>query len=68
MVIKIKDVELHLLKFWMITDKKYLAILHTGYKMVIIKNKECIVTFIKVHYNFLYLKDILFVFIIYLIW
>ena len=45
---KIKDVESLLLKFRIIIRKQYLAILQTGCKMVIIKNKGYRVTFIKV--------------------
>ena len=36
-IIKIKDIESLLLNFRIISRKQYLAILHTGCKMVIIK-------------------------------
>ena len=47
-IIKNKDIESLLLKFRIIIRKQYLAILQTGCKMVIIKNKGCRVSFIKV--------------------
>ena len=43
-----ENVESVLLKFRIIIRKQYLAILNTGCKMVIIIDKECRVSFIKV--------------------
>ena len=46
--------------------QQYLLIFHMSCKMVIIKNKGFRVIFSKVEDNYLYLKDVLFVFIAYL--
>ena len=46
--IVINELQSDLLKFLIIIHKQYLVIFHLGCKMIIIKNQECRVSFIKV--------------------
>ena len=63
-----QDVEdVNLLVIILIIFHKYLPMWYMNCKMVIIKDKGC-EDVIKVQENYLFVKDILFVFIIYLLW